>query len=293
MSQPSEFEILGRVTIGQYLPTGSMLHRIDPRAKLPMALLLVIATIASASLAGLLLLLAAVVAGLVLARISLRFALDGLRPVLPFLLILALLQVFAISQFSARAQVLWHWSFLRMTDRSLLAGVQLILRFAILALGLSLFSFCTTTTELTHGIEHLLRPAQALGLPAHEFALVINIAIRFVPILAQEAERLMKAQASRGAGFGRGQRNLIQRTLKLLPLMVPLFLASLQAADDLTEAMEARGYLGGAGRSHLIELRAGPQDWFALFLSLVVASSAIAASFLGVDRALWFKFLVR
>ena len=287
MSSPSEFELLGQVTIGQYLPTGSMVHRLDPRAKLLMVLLLIIVVLVSHSLLGLAMLLLAVLLGLAVAQIPLPFALAGLRPMLPFLLFLALLQVFAIPQYAAGATVIWRWGILTMTDRSLLAGILLIARFSIMVLGLSLFSFSTTTTELTHGIEHLLRPLQALGLPAHEFALVVNIAIRFLPTLAEEAERLMKAQASRGADFGHGQRNFIQRTRKLLPLLVPLFLVSLRRADELIEAMEARCYVGGKGRTHLIHLQARLSDYVILASVVALAALVIQLSAINVDQQLW------
>jgi energy-coupling factor transport system permease protein len=283
----AEFELLGRVTIGQYLPTGSVLHRLDPRAKLLMVLLLIVAVVVGHSLLGLAVVVVAVLMGLVWARIPLRFALAGLGPMLPFLLLLALLQVFAIPQYAAYASVIWRWGILTMTDRGLLAAILLMSRFTAMALGLSLFSFSTTTTELTHGIEHLLRPLQALGLPAHEFALVVNIAIRFLPILAEEAERLMKAQASRGAGFGRGQRNFVQRARKLLPLLVPLFLVSLRRADELIEAMEARCYLGGKGRTHLIRLQAHLPDYVALGGAVALAALALRLTFINADQQLW------
>jgi energy-coupling factor transport system permease protein len=287
MSTLSEFELLGRITIGQYLPTDSAVHGLDARVKLLMVLLLIIAVIVSNSLVGLSVLLLVVLIGLSAARIPLRFALAGLRPMLPFLLLLALLQVFAIPQYTAGAAVIWRWGILTMTDRSLLAGILLIARFSIMVLGLSLFSFSTTTTELTHGVEHLLRPLQTLRLPAHEFALVLNIAIRFLPILAEEAERLIKAQASRGADFGRGQRNFIQRTRRLLPLLVPLFLVSLRRAEELIEAMEARCYVGGKGRTHLIHLQAHLSDYVTLASSVALAAVVIHWSVSKVDEQLW------
>jgi energy-coupling factor transport system permease protein len=287
MSTSSEFELLGRITIGQYLPTGSAVHRLDARVKLLMVLLLITAVVVCNSLVGLTVLLLVVLIGLSAARIPLRFALAGLRPMLPFLLLLALLQVFAIPQYAAGATVIWRWRILTMTDRSLLAGILLIARFSIMLLGLSLFSFSTTTTELTHGIEHLLRPLQALRLPAHEFALVVSIAIRFLPILAEEAERLIKAQASRGADFGAGQRNFIQRTRMLLPLLVPLFLVSLRRAEELIEAMEARCYVGGKGRTHLIHLQARPSDYVTLASAVGLAAVVIRLSASSADQQLW------
>ncbi len=287
MPEPSEFELLGRITIGQYLPTGSILHRLDPRVKLCMGLLLIIATIAARSLVGLTLLLAGVLLGLRLARVPLRFALAGLRPVLPFLILLALLQVFAIPQYASGSVILCRWHSLVVTSGGLLSAALLIGRFCVLMLGISLFSFATSTTELTHGIEHLLLPLQRFGLPAHEFALVINIAIRFLPILAREAERLMKAQASRGADFGRGRGSLLQRTRRILPLLVPLFLIALQRADELVEAMEARCYVGGRGRTHLLHLHARVWDYCTLVIALATASLAVGLSVVQADRLIW------
>jgi len=287
MPATSEFELVGHTTLGQYLPTGSSLHRQDPRAKLLMSLLLIVAVISCSSLIGQAVLLATVVTGLMLARISLRFAIGGLRRMVPFLLLLATLQMFAIPQYAVDATIIWQWSFLTMTNRSVLAGILLIARFVVTALGLSLFSFSTTTTELTHGIEHLVRPLQRFGFPAHEFALVINIAIRFLPILAEEAERLMKAQASRGADFGFGQRSFVRRARRLLPLLVPLFLVSLQRADTLIEAMESRCYMGGMGRTHLIHMRCRPSDFFALIVTLGIAAVAIGLSVASADQFAW------
>jgi len=283
MAESGEFELLGRMTIGQYLPTGSPLHTIDPRGKLFVGVLLVLTTVATGSLLGLTLLLITVVAGFLLARIALRYALSGLRPLLPFILILALLQVFTIPQRGA-ASVLWHWGPLIITDASLLAGITLIGRVFAMVLTLSLLSFTTTTTELTHGIEHLLLPLQAFRFPAHELALVAIIAVRFLPILAQETERLMKAQASRGADFGRGRGNPIRRTRRLLPLVVPLFLVSLQRAEDLVLAMEARCYTGGRGRTHLIQLKARHRDYAFVAALVGIAVLAVTLSVISADH---------
>jgi len=285
MAKPSEFELVGRVTIGQYLPTASPVHRLDPRAKLVMVVLLIVAVTAGHSLSALGILLLAVLVVLRLARVPVGFALAGLRPMLPFLLILALLQVFTIPQYGATT--LWKWGILTVSDRGLLAGILLLARFSTLVLGLSLFSFSTTTTELTHGVEHLLRPLQSLGVPAHEFALMVNIAIRFLPTLAEEAERLMKAQASRGADFGRGQRSFLQRTRQLLPLLVPLFLVSLRRAEELIEAMEARCYLGGKGRTYLIHLQARAADYVAILATAALTALALWMSARNVDAQVW------
>lgn len=284
----SEFELLRSVTLGQYLPTGSFLHRVDPRVKLTMGILLVMGAIATSSLTGLTFVLTMVVVGFIVAHIPLGYGLSGIKPMWPFLVLLALLQVVAIPQNDVNTVVLARWWFITLTVRDLIAAALLLLRFTVMVWGLSLLSFTTTTTELTHGTEHLLRPLQRLGLPTHEFALMVNIALRFVPLLAEETERLMKAQASRGADFGGGrQLNFIQRTRKLIPLLVPLFLSSLQRGEDLILAMEARCYTGGKGRTHLIHLHASLADYLVLSLIFVVFAVAIAAGILSADLVVW------
>ncbi|HUW14164.1 MAG TPA: energy-coupling factor transporter transmembrane component T [Anaerolineae bacterium] len=282
----SEFEFLRHVTIGQYLPTGSAVHRLDPRAKMLMAALLVLGAVLSSSAIALSAALAVVLIGLVAARIPLRYAVQGLRPALPFLIFLALLQVFTIPA-NDIGTVLWQWWRITITLTDLRAALAMLLRFAVLILGLSLFSFTTSLTELTHGSEHLLRPFQRVGLPAHELALVAAIAIRYVPLLALEAERIAKAQASRGADFGRGGGNAFRRAVRMLPLLVPLFVAALRRGETLVLAMEARNYSGGKGRTHLIHLQARCADVVAIGLVALLAAGLIAAGRANLDARLW------
>jgi len=269
----SEFDYAGRVAIGQYLPTGSPLHRLDPRIKLGMTLLWMAAIVVAGSISGLTLATAVVAAGFAIARVPIRLALRSIRSALPFLLLLALLQVFVMPQYRT-GSVIWRVWRLTVTTGGIYAGIVLLLRFAALILTISLLSFTTAINELLHGTEAVLRPLQRLGLPAHELALALGIAVRSVPLLAQEAERIAKAQASRGGDL-RGGGNVLQRTRRVLPLIVPLFLAALQRAERLALAMEARGYMGGAGRTHLIALRARPADWLALAAALAGAALVV------------------
>lgn len=265
----SEFEFLGNVTIGQYLPTDSPFHRLDPRAKIVIFVFVLGGLVACASLIGMIAALFLVIGVLALARIPLRYALRGLRPVLSFLILLALMQVFVLPANDV-PPVLWQWWRLTVTMVDLRMAALAVVRFMALILMISLFSFAMRTVELTHGIEHLLRPLQRWGLPAHEFALIVLIALRFVPLLAMETERLAKAQASRGADFGSGKGNVFKRAVRLLPLLVPLFLAALGRAEALALALEARCYSGGSGRTNLIQLRSTWADWIAAGLAALV-----------------------
>ncbi len=144
----------------------------------------------------------------------------------------------------------------------------------------SLLTFTTTTTSIAHGQESLLDPLKRIGLPVHEFALTMTIALRFVPIIAEEAERLVKAQASRGADLAAGSRlQFIQQTRKLIPLIVPLFISALERAEELIVAMEARGYLGGKGRTRYVQFHATRMDLAAVALTIVFAAAVLLAPF--------------
>lgn len=272
------FEFLRHITIGQYLPTGSRLHRLDPRVKLVAFTLLCGAFILGSGPVGIFLGLIVLLGLLALASIPLRYALQGLRPALPWLLFLAVLQLFMVRP-AAQSDLIWSWGFLNLTVGGVQMAVVTFGRFGALILLVSLLTFSTDVTALTHGAESLLRPFQRIGLPAHELALVATIALRYVPLLARQMEQVVKAQASRGADFGRGHGSLIQRIRRIFPLLIPLFLTSLERAEALGLAMESRCYTGGRGRSHLIQLRSRPVDYAALGIALL-----LTLAILGVDR---------
>lgn len=283
MEKTSEFELRGRIGIGQYFPADTILHMTDPRAKIILGGLLLIACGLCTNLLSFLVLFIAIVSGFIAENLRLSIPFRWLKGMAPFLLVLALIQMFAVPQLREDAPLLWRWHFLILTGRSLLAGLLMICRFAVIVMGLSLFSFCTGTTQLIRGIEHLLRPLEKLKFPAHELSLVFTISIQFIPILIDDAERIMKAQASRGADFGDRRGGLIRRFRRMLPLIVPLFLLSLRHAYSLAEAMEARCYLGGRERSHLIQLRACGMDYTVLAAGLCSIGIAIALNYLNID----------
>lgn len=282
----SEFEFLRHVTIGQYLPADSPFHRLDPRAKLLMAMFLIVGLVIGNNLAGMMVALMVLSGGFAVARVPLRYAAQGLRPVWFFFILLAVIQVFTIPQNDV-GTTLWRWHSLVVTLTDLRIATIALLRFVALIWGLTLFSCVTSLTELIHGIEHLLRPLQRIGLPAHEVSLIGVIALRFVPLLAIEAERLAKAQASRGADFGRGRVGPFRQMMRFLPLLVPLFVNALRRAEVLALAMQARGYMGGRGRTHLVRLQARPMDGVAVILTAVWSAALIGLNWLDVDVVLY------
>lgn len=253
----SEFEFLRYVAVGQYLPTGSPIHRLDPRARLVAGLLLLAAITAAPRLTGLSVALIAVMGALTLARVPWSFALRGLLAPAPFIVLLAALHLL----FGGRGGAVWlALGPVAITAGDVFHSGALILRFAALLLALTLVSCCISTTELVRGLEALLRPLTRLGLPTHDFVLMVQVALRFVPLLAREAERIVKAQAARGADWGTGRGGLLRRARQAVPVIVPLFVTALERAEALAVAMAARGYTGGRERTSMAVLRLRPAD---------------------------------
>jgi energy-coupling factor transport system permease protein len=280
-----DFELLRYVTIGQYFPTHSILHRLDPRVKILGLGGLVIALVAIQSAFGVLAGLAIALALVALARVNLRFALRGLEPALPILLFLAALQlVFAWGAPSSNCISLWSYWIFNVTTCSVQAVVILLVRLVALVLVTSMLTFTSTLSELARGVEWLLRPLQRVGVPADELAMVFTIALRFVPTLALEMEKLLKAQAARGANI-RGGSNPIARTRQLLPVLVPLFVNTLRRGEELAAAMEARGYAGGAGRTHYVRLNLQRGDVVALCIVAAIVLGLFIAPFQLLDQS--------
>lgn len=273
-----EFELLRNITIGQYLPLASRVHRMDPRFKLVAFVALVGAITFTPTYLGNVLLLLFVSALVVVSRVPFRYALSGLRPALPVLLLLMALQIafytegFAGSGGQKCLPLLDLW-FIHSTTCSLKLALVSAARFIELLMLTSLLTLTTTTTELAHGMERLFAPLQRrFNFPAHELALILTIALRFVPTFAEELERIMKAQVSRGADLGqRGRLRFIQQTKALLPILVPLFMSAFRRAEELILAMEARCYVGGRGRTHFTELHSTRRDYAALAVALSLA----------------------
>lgn len=293
----SEFEVLRFLAIGQYLPTGSILHRLDPRVKLAGVALVALVFILRASPALALFGLGLALALLALARIPLLHALRGLRPLLPLFLIALVLQTLFYPHrdaIAAGSLALLEWGPVIISGAGMAVLGAMLLAMVDIVLLLTLLTAIADVSEVTHGIEGLLQPFQRLGFPAHELSLVLVVTLRFVPLLGQEMERLMKAQAARGGDFGRWRGGLIQRIRRTLPLLVPLFVAALRRSEELTVAMESRGYAGGRGRTSLVHLQMRLADAVALVLSIGTCVLLFVVDFGPVEHALalWLRGLL-
>lgn len=260
----NQFEFLPLVTIGQYVPNGSIVHRVDARTKLIVFAALLVAITFTPSLVGLLVALMALLIGILAARISLKVMLKGLLVPLPFLVLIVLLQLLFFNP-QVESATLFSWWIIRLTQAGLNSAIIMLLRFIDLIFCLSLSSFCISTSEMITGLDLLLSPLRRLGIKTMDLVMMIQVTLRFLPLLAISAERIAKAQASRGAQWGTGKSGLIAQIRKIVPLIVPLFVTSLRRAESMALAMDARAYGLKNQRTSIYELVFNPRDtWFLL-----------------------------
>ncbi len=260
-------ELTRFITIGQYLPRSSPVHRLDPRTKIVSATGLLVGLFFVPSFQGFALFAAGVLGTLVLAQVPLGYALRGLRPIAVLLLLTVVLNTFFAA--GEPTPELFRLGPLVATQGGLRTAAFVGLRLILLVAVTSLLTFTTSPVELTDGLEWLLRPFRRIGVPAHELAMMMTIALRFIPTLLEETEKIMKAQMARGAEFGSG--NIVQRARAFVPVLVPLMVSAFRRSEELALAMEARCYHGGEGRTRMKALRARAAD---LLASMVVAAFA-------------------
>lgn len=241
------------ITIGQFYPGESFLHKLDARTKIISTMFFVTAVFLASShiaqaIVFLFLLFIIGVSGL-----PFKMILKSIKP-LKVIIIFTLL----IHAFTAPGEPIWSWWIMSITREGIEMGVLMSMRLVYLIIGSSLLTFTTSPIVLTDGIENLLNKFKRFGVPAHELAMMMTIALRFIPTLLEEMDRIVKAQMARGADFTSG--NLIKRAKNLLPILIPLFISAFRRADDLATAMEARCYRGGEGRTRMNELVYGSRD---------------------------------
>ena len=253
--------MLSDVTLGQYYPGDSTVHKMDPRMKIVLLILFIVAVFLARTLWAFIPVAAFVALAAAMSRVPGRVLLKGLRPLRFILILTFLMNVF----FLQGETVLFTWRFIRITREALTTAVLYALRLVLLVLGSSLLTLTTPPVTLTDGLERILSPLRVIRFPAHEMAMMMTIALRFIPTLLEEADKIMKAQMARGADFESG--NIIQRAKAMVPLLVPLFISAFRRAGDLAMAMEARCYHGGEGRTRLRILKLTRADAVAALIT--------------------------
>jgi energy-coupling factor transport system permease protein len=253
--------MLKDITIGQYFPGDTFIHKLDPRIKLLIIGLFITSLFFINSFFPYIFIFGFIIFVITISKVPFKFILKGLKPLLFIILI-----TFSINVFMTKGEVLYTLGPLTVTKEGLSQAVFMALRLILLITGTSLLTLTTSPIALTDAIEKLLSPFKKIGLPAHELAMMMTIALRFIPTLLEETDKIMKAQMARGADFESG--NILRRAKNLVPLLVPLFINAFRRADELATAMEARCYRGGDHRTRLNELKLKMSDILALVVMI-------------------------
>ena len=257
------------ITLGQYYQTDSLLHRLDPRVKLVGTFVYLISLFVVDSFPGYLLAALFLFAMIRLSNVPFRYIVRGMKTILFLLLITVCFNLFLTP-----GEVVWQAWIFKITKEGISFAAKMAVRLSLLNLGSSSMTLTTTPTQLTDALESLMRPLKKVRVPVHEIAMMMSIALRFIPILMEETDKIMKAQIARGADFE--SRNLIKKIKSLVPLLVPLFISAFRRANDLAMAMEARCYRGGEGRTKMKPLVYGAKDRVAYVVLAVFFAACIA-----------------
>ncbi len=267
--------MLKDVTLGQYFPGDTIVHRLDPRTKLVSVVLYFIALFSANGFISTALVFVTLALCVALSRIKPRALLKGMKPLLFIIAFTAILNLFY-----TEGRVLAQWWIFRITYEGVKRTILMMLRILLLVSCTFLLTYTTSPLQLTDGLEQLLRPLKKIGFPVHELAMMMSIALRFIPTLIEETDKIMSAQKARGADFETG--SLMKRAKALLPILVPLFVSAFRRADELATAMECRCYHGGEGRTRMKVLRMGPADYLTLLFWAAVLACVIVLRRFGL-----------
>lgn len=249
------------ITLGQYFPGESFIHKIDPRVKILMTMILMVTLLIINSYTGFLLYAILSFVAVFASKVPVRYTLKGLKPIMFIVVFAGLMNIF----FTPGKAIL-SYGFIKITIEGLHLAAVMALRLSLLVISTSLLTLTTTPMALTDGIEKLFEPLKYIGVPVHDFAMMMTIALRFIPTLLEETDKIMKAQSSRGADFDSG--NIVQRAKSFIPILIPLFVSAFRRADELADAMNARCYRGGIGRTRMNELRLSRVDVYVMVIVL-------------------------
>lgn len=272
--------MLRDITIGQYYPADSVIHKLDPRVKLAGTIIYIISLFAFGSVEGYIMAALALAAVIRISRVPFKFIVRGLKSIVMLLMITVVFNLFLIP-----GEVLCRFWILTITKEGLKTAVSMAVRLIFLIIGSSIMTLTTTPNDLTDGLEKSLSPLRKIRVPVHEISMMMSIALRFIPILIEETDKIMKAQTARGADFETG--GIIQKAKNMVPLLVPLFISAFRRANDLAMAMEARGYHGGEGRTKMRPLVYSGRDKAAYLVLLGYLAVMFAVSRIGFFAGLF------
>ena len=251
------------ITLGQYFPGNSILHRLDPRTKILLTAMYIVALFLAKQLVGYGIMMVVLASAIAVSKVKLKTIFRGLKPIMMIIVITAFLNLFWTP-----GQTIWKWGFLNLTVEGIWSAIFMVLRISMLILCTFLLTYTTSPILLTDGLENLMGPLKKIHVPVHELSMMMSIALRFIPTLIEETDKIMSAQKARGADFDTG--GLMDKAKALIPLLVPLFISAFRRADELAMAMECRCYHGGVGRTRLRQLKYRRADVAFLVCGLAV-----------------------
>jgi energy-coupling factor transport system permease protein len=275
------------ISFGQYYPADSIIHKLDPRAKVILAMLYIVASFVCKNVLGFALLILSAAVVMAVSRIPLKTIFRAIKPVLVIMFFTTLLNVFLVKE----GVLVFSWWIINIYSKGIYAAISAMIRVMVLIIGSSIFlTYTTTPIQLTDGIEQLFGFLKVIKVSVHEFAMMTSIALRFIPTLVEETEKIISAQKARGADFTSG--GLIKRAKTLVPILVPLFISAFRRADELAVAMECRCYRGGDGRTKLHVLKYRFSDFIMIFSGLVFLAGIILINYFEIDfsfvKSEWF-----
>jgi len=260
--------VLRDITLGQFVPGQSFIHKLDARFKTVLIIAFTVLVFVSKNFASIGLVAVLLVGASAASRIPAKLLIRSFKPLLPFILFTVILNMFYVD-----GQILWQFWVLKITKEGLLLSAMMALRIIFMLLGGSLLTFTTSPIVLTDALERLMKPLSWVKVPVHDIAMMMTIALRFIPTLIDETEKIMNAQKARGADLESG--GPLKRAKALIPILVPLFVSAFKRADELALAMECRCYTGGKGRTRLKQMKAAPRDGFAVLITAAVTAGVI------------------
>lgn len=258
--------MMNKLILGRYIPGDSIIHRLDPRTKLVASFYFIAIIFLCNNIASFAVMFLFTLFCIYLSKIKLSFFINGVKPLIWLILFTVILQVL----FTQGGTVYFHWGIFTISQFGLLNGVFIFTRFVLIIFMSTLLTLTTPPLSLSDAIEYLLRPLEVIKFPAHEISLMLSIALRFVPTLMDETEKIMNAQRARGVDFGEG--NVMDKMKAIAPLLIPLFVSSFNRAEELANAMEARGYRGGEGRTKYRVLRWEKQDTWTVVAFVILTA---------------------
>ena len=268
--------MLKDITLGQFFPGNTIVHRLDPRTKILAVVLYIVALFSANSVLTYAIVMVALTVSILVSKVPFRSLTKGLKPIIIIVIFTAVMNLF----FTKGTPVCDVWLLRHITWEGLVAAVKMLLRIVMLIMGTFLLTYTTSPIALTDGLESLLGFLKKIKAPIHELSMMMSIALRFIPTLIEETDKIMSAQKARGADFESG--NIFRRAKALVPILVPLFISAFRRADELATAMECRCYHGGEGRTALHVLRYRASDWLVIIGFILLAAGIIVLKKLGI-----------